>query len=131
MEEDFYATLKIITGEELFSKVSVCDEENRILLLLSSPIIVEEIKIKKYGRIGWKIEPWMKTTTEDLLVIDMNKVITITENNDVELISVYNQYVRESSIKDSTSNREILNRKMGYISSVIEAKEILEKIYRI
>lgn len=131
MEEDFYATIKLITGEELFSKVAVCDEEDRTLLLLSHPVMVEEIRLKKYGTVGWKVEPWIKTTDEDLFIIDMSRVVTITENNNIEIISVYHQYIRESSSNSSTPNKETLNRKMGYISSVIEAKEILEKLYRI
>lgn len=131
MEDDFYATIKLVTGEEIFSKVSVCDENDRTLLLLSNPILVEEIKMKKYGTIGWKVEPWIKTTDEDLFVIDMDRVITITENNNIEIISVYHQYVRESSSNNTTPNKETLNRKMGYISSVLEAKEILEKLYKI
>jgi hypothetical protein len=131
MEDDFYATIKLVTGEEIFSKVSVCEEENRTLLLLSNPIVVEEIKMKKYGTIGWKVESWLKTTDDDMFIIDMNKVMTITENNNVEIISVYHQYVRESSSEKESSTKETLNRKMGYISSVIEAKEILEKLYKI
>lgn len=131
MEDDFYATIKLVTGEEIFSKVSVCEEENRTLLLLSNPIVVEEIKMKKYGTVGWKVEPWIKTTDEDLFIVDMNRVITITENNNVEIISVYHQYVRESSSEKESSTKETLNRKMGYISSVLEAKEILEKLYKI
>lgn len=131
MEDDFYATIKLVTGEEIFSKVSVCEEENRTLLLLSNPIVVEEIKMKKYGTVGWKVESWLKTTDEDMFIIDMNKVMTITENNNVEIISVYHQYVRESSSEKDSSTKETLNRKMGYISSVIEAKEILEKLYKI
>jgi hypothetical protein len=131
MEDDFYATIKLVTGEEIFSKVSVCEEETRTLLLLSNPIVVEEIKMKKYGTVGWKVESWLKTTDDDLFIIDMSRVITITENNNVEIISVYHQYVRESSSEKESSTKETLNRKMGYISSVLEAKEILEKLYKI
>ena len=131
MEDDFYATIKLVTGEEIFSKVSVCDENDRTLLLLSNPILVEEIKMKKYGTIGWKVEHWIKTTDEDLFVIDMDRVITITENNNVDIISIYHQYVRESSSNSKNPNKETLDRKMGYISSVLEAKEILEKLYKI
>ena len=44
MEDDFYASLKLISGEEIFSKVSVCDEDNRTMLILAYPVILEEIK---------------------------------------------------------------------------------------
>ena len=45
IEDDFFATLKLKTGEELFAKVSATDEGDRTLLLVSHPIMVETIKI--------------------------------------------------------------------------------------
>lgn len=59
MEEDFYATLKLKSGEEIFAKVSPCEENDRMILLVSNPIIISEIKGKN-GIIGYKIEPWLK-----------------------------------------------------------------------
>ena len=38
MEDDFYASLKLISGEEVFAKVAACDEDNRILLLLTEKL---------------------------------------------------------------------------------------------
>ena len=35
IEDDFFATLKLKTGEELFAKVSATDEGDRTLLLVS------------------------------------------------------------------------------------------------
>ena len=65
MEEEFYASIKIVTGEEVFAKVCVCEEEGRTLLLLSNPVILDEVKVKKPGlkrqTIGYKVEPWLKT----------------------------------------------------------------------
>ena len=52
MEDDFYASIKLISGEEIFAKVSVCEEGERTLLLLSNPVILEQIKMKKMGN-GW------------------------------------------------------------------------------
>ena len=57
IEEDFYCTLKLKSGEEIFAKVAATEEEDRTLLLVSNPIIVNEIK-SKIGVVGYKIEPW-------------------------------------------------------------------------
>ena len=38
MEDEFYATLKLKTGEEIFCKVCASEEEERTLLLVSHPI---------------------------------------------------------------------------------------------
>ena len=50
IEDDFFATLKLKTGEELFARVSATDEGDRTLLLVSHPIMVETIKIR--GSLG-------------------------------------------------------------------------------
>ena len=75
IEDDFYCTLKLKTGEELFAKVAASEEEGRTMLIVSNPIIVDEIK-SKIGVVGYKIEPWLKTTTEDMFIINLNDVLT-------------------------------------------------------
>jgi hypothetical protein len=128
IEEDFYATVKLKTGEELFAKVAASEEEDRTFLIVSSPIIVSEIK-NRTGTVGYKLEPWLKTTTEDMFIINIEDVITLSESSDIEMINMYQNYVRESS-KKKNNNESKLSRKMGYISNVNDAKEILEKLYK-
>jgi len=127
IEDDFYATLKLKTGEEIFAKVAASEEEDRTILIISNPIIVAEIK-SRTGTIGYKIEPWLKTTKEDMFIINLDDVLTLSESSDIEMIMMYQTYVRQSS-KDST-NQSKINRRMGYISNVNDAKEILEKLYK-
>ena len=35
IEDDFYATIKLVSGEEIFAKVAASEEEDRTVLLLS------------------------------------------------------------------------------------------------
>ena len=127
IEEDFYATIKLKSGEEIFAKVAASEEEDRTLLLVSTPIVVHEIK-SRVGVVGYKLESWLKTTKEDLFIIDLSDVLTMSESNDLEMIQMYQSYVR-SSYRDK-KNEPKLSRKMGYISTVNDAKEILEKLFK-
>jgi hypothetical protein len=127
MEEDFYASIKLKTGEEIFARVLPCDENNKISLILTNPIIVENYK-GRGGIQGYKIEPWLKTTTEDMFMIKMEDIITITENTDMEMIFLHESYVRK--VSGLKNNKSPLSREMGYISNVNEAKKLLEKIYK-
>ena len=43
IEDDFYATLKLKSGEEIFAKVAASEEDNRTMLIITHPIIVNEI----------------------------------------------------------------------------------------
>jgi len=128
IEDDFYATLKLKSGEEIFAKVAASEEDDRTMLLVSNPIIVGEIK-SKIGIVGYKIEPWLKTTTEDMFILNMNDVLTMSESSDVEMIMMYQDYVRSSN-KLPGDNQSKLDRKMGRLGNVNDVKEILEKIFK-
>ena len=128
IEDDFYATVKLKSGEEIFAKVAATEEDDRTLLIVSNPIVVDEIKSRS-GVVGYKIEPWLKTTTEDMFILNLNDVLTLTESSDIEMIMLHQNYMRQSNI-NSDSNEYKIDRKMGYLSSVRDAKEILEKIYK-
>ena len=127
IEEDFYATLKLKTGEEIFAKVAANEEEDRTLLIISNPIIVSEIK-SRTGVVGHKLEPWLKTTTDDMFIINLEDVLTLSESSDIEMIMLYQDYMRQSS--KEKNNQSKINRRMGYIANVNDAKEILEKLYK-
>ena len=127
IEDDFYCTLKLKTGEEIFAKVAASDEEDRTILIVSNPITIAEIK-GRMGTVVYKLEPWLKTTTEDMFIINLDDVLTLSESSDIEMIMMYQSYVRSSN--KEKSNQPKLNRRMGYIANVNDAKEILEKLYK-
>ena len=124
IEEDFYATIKFKSGEEVFAKVAASEEEDRTMLIVSNPIIVSEIK-SRVGVVGYKLEPWLKTTKDDMFIINLQDILALSESSDIEMIQMYQSFVRQSS-KGSEAK---LSRQMGYLSSVNDAKDILEKLY--
>ena len=126
IEDDFYATLKFKSGEEIFAKVAASEEETRTMLLVSNPVIVNEIK-SKHGVVGYKVEPWLKTTTDDMFFIDLSDILTMAESFDIEMIMMYQNYVRQAT---KEGNYTKIDRKMGYLGNVNDTKEILEKIFK-
>jgi hypothetical protein len=127
MEDDFYASIKLKTGEEIFARVLPSDENNKINLIVTNPIIVENYK-NRNGIQGYKIEPWMKTTTEDMFLIKMEDIVTISENTDAEMIILHQSYVKK--VDDLKYNGRTISRGMGYLANVNDAKILLEKIYK-
>ena len=126
IQDDFYATLKFKSGEEIFAKVAASEEETRTMLLVSNPVIVNEIK-SKHGVVGYKVEPWLKTTTDDMFFIDLSDILTMSESFDIEMIMMYQNYVRQAT---KEGNYTKIDRKMGYLGNVNDTKEILEKIFK-
>ena len=128
IEDDFYCTVKFKSGEEIFAKVAASEEEDRTILLVSNPIIVQELK-SKMGVVGYKIEPWLKTTTDDMFVVNLEDVLTMSESTDIEMIMMYQDYIRSSESDKNSTNQSSIDRKMGRLGNVNDVKEILEKIY--
>ena len=127
IEDDFYATIKLKSGEEVFARVAASEEEDRTMLIIHTPVTFSEIK-NKGGLVGYKVEPWLKTTREDMFIINMDNVLTLSESSDMEMIMMYQHYLRDAH----RSNKEQkLNRRMGYISNVRDAKENLEKMFKL
>ena len=126
MEDDFYATIKLKCGDEIFAKVAASDEGDKIYVVITNPIVLEEIKVR--GKMaGYKLEPWLKTSTEDMFILELDDILTMSESSDIEMITNYQDFVRRSN--QTTQMKP--TKKMGYISTVSDAKEILEKLYNL
>ena len=127
MEDDFYGTIKFKNGEEVFAKIAASEETDRTMLVIHHPITVAEVK-SRAGTVGDKVEPWLKTTREDMFLINMDNVLTMSESSDIHMIQMYQRFVQDSS-RDN-KNQPKISRKMGYIATVNDAKDILEKLYK-
>ena len=127
IEDDFYATIKLNSGEEIFAKVAASEEKDRTMLIVHHPIMIGELK-GKHGVVGYKVEPWLRTSKEDMFIINLDNVLTLSESNDVEMIVMYQRYLRDS--EDDRTPESKISKKMGYVANVKDAKEILEKIYK-
>ena len=126
MEEDFYATIKFKSGEEIFARVGYSEEEDRTFLILSSPVIIERIK-NRAGIQGFRVEPWLKTSKDDLFIVNLDDVLTLNESTDMETIAMHETFSQQHD--EYYNPKKKLNRKMGYISTIKEAKKSLEQLY--
>ena len=127
IEDDFYATIKLSSGEEIYAKVAASEEEGRTMLIVHSPITIVEIKAKG-NLVGYKVEPWLKTTREDMFIINLDKVITLSESYDPEMIHMYQNFLRDAQ-RNPYEQSPKMSRRMGYIATVDDARNFLEKIF--
>ena len=128
IEDEFYGTIKFKNGEEIFAKVAASEEEDRTMLIVHTPVMVSEVKVKG-GLVGYKVEPWLKTSREDMFIINMDNVLTLSESSDMEMIGMYQNFLQD--FKRDTENNTQLNRKMGYLATVNAARGHLEKIFKL
>jgi hypothetical protein len=130
MGEDFYCILKLVSGEEILSLISVDENDGDPIVVLQNPVIMELIDSKEKSYV--KVRPWMELPSDDFFMIKLDKIITMTETTDKRLIDVYTKYLNDDdSIDVYKSNGEVkLSNEMGYISSVENARKKLEELYK-
>jgi hypothetical protein len=97
------------------------------MLILNNPVIIEVVVMKQIGMQGYKIDPWLKFADDDTFLMDMDKVLTISEVRDEETIEMYHKFLRQ---RDKKNSKNSLTPEMGYLSSVSEARKRFEKLYR-
>ena len=137
MGDEFYAIIKLVSGEEIFSMVCSDSNEDDPILLLHHPVIMNMIQSPKGSFI--KVTPWMEMTDDDMFAVRLDKIITMTETNDKKLIQVYKHYIEDVDNENNQDTLDIykfggkvdISNQMGYISSVEEARSSLEKIFNL
>jgi hypothetical protein len=127
MEEEFYASIKLSTGEEIVSKVCYMTEEDS--LLVENPMLVEKVTQKKSGKIveGFSLKEWIASSYDDMFIIKMDQVVTISELD--ERIAKYYEVSLDSYKNGTNGKSSNISREMGYLGSVEETKKKLEILF--
>ena len=127
MGDEFHAVLKLITGEEIFALVSVDENDGDSIIMLSNPVVMKML----YNGAGQyvKVRPWLELPTEDLFLMKYDKIVTMSEISDKQMIKFYNRYLNEDDIDIELDGKVSLNPKMGFITTVEDARQSLENIF--
>ena len=138
MDNEFYASVKLVSGEELFSVVSVEEGTDNPLIMLQNPVIMKMVSTPEGSIV--KVKTWMNIPGDDPIVIRWDKVITVTEIKDNSVINIYNNYLEDERFDinqigevNKTHKNDVkskLTNKMGYISTVEDARKYLEGVYK-
>ena len=127
MGDEFHAVLKLITGEEIFSLVSVDENDGDSIIMLSNPVIMKMMHSPAGQYV--KVKPWLELPDQDLFLIKYDKIVTMSEISDKQMIKFYNRYLNEDDIDIELDGKVSLNPKMGFITTVEDARQSLENIF--
>jgi len=130
MGEDFYAIIKLISGEEILSLVMVDENDGDPIIVLQNPVVMKVHSGPTGSYV--KVKPWIELADDDFFMIKLDKVITMTETKDKKLIQLYQHYMTDDdSIELYKPSGEVkVSDKMGYVSSVEDARKKLEELYK-
>lgn len=130
MGEEFYAIIKLISGEEILSLVMVDENDGDPIIVLQNPVVMKVYSGPTGSYV--KVKPWIELAEDDFFMIKLDKVITMTETKDKKLIELYNHYLSDNdSIESYKPSGEVkVSNRMGYISSVEDARKNLENLFK-
>ena len=96
--------------------------------MLSNPVIMKML----HGPVGnyVKVKPWLELPDQDLFLIKYDKIITMSEVTDEQMIKFYNRYLNEDDIDIEIDGKVSLNGKMGLLTTVDDARQSLENIFK-
>ena len=134
MEEEFVATIKLTTGEEIISKVSYMPDDDS--LVLENPMAVTHIaqQRKNLHINGFALSEWIHSTFDHMFVLPKQHILTMTEVEDEKIQHFYNESVKKHVVElDAFKKSQIpqpFTRNMGHLGSVTKTKKFLEDLYK-
>ena len=129
MEEEFHGVIKLVTGEEIFGLISV--EENDLgnpVVLVQTPVTMKVLS-HAHGQYV-KIKPWLELADEDMYLIAYDRIITMSQVKDSQMIDFYTRYLEEDGLDFELDGKVKLQEGMGFISTVDDARKKLEDIFK-
>jgi hypothetical protein len=130
MEEEFYATLKLVSGEEVVAKVCYLPDEDKIML--DRPLAVENAKQKK-GNVevtGFALKEWISATFDNMFIIKRDHILTMSEISE-DIQEFYEKTLSKiENGKNLAGKGDKLPRAAGYLGSIQETKKSLEDIFK-
>ena len=129
-DQEFLATLKLVSGEEVISMVLYLEDEDKVLL--SNPFSVEQSR-QKQGQLeitGFAFKEWVMASFDNMYIISRNHIITITEVEGPISEFYYKNLNKLENSKQLLHKPNKLPRKSGYLGSINETKKSLEDIYK-
>ena len=130
MGEEFIATVKLITGEEIVSKVVYLEDEDKVML--ENPLQVDSAKQRK-GALeisGFSFREWVCATFDKMFIINRDHIITVSEIEG-PIVDFYKEtLLRMENGKSLNGKGGKLPRGSGYLGSVTDMKKSLENIFK-
>jgi hypothetical protein len=134
MIDEFYASVKLTTGEELIGYIELYEDG----ITITEPLVLEDMSmfediIDNPHATGLKLSKWIKSSTEEIFFIRDDKIITIADLNEMGIrtykkalvdIAKTNQKLKKQAIR---SNNKI--RYEGSKQNINEARSKFENLF--
>lgn len=132
MQDNFFATLKLITGEEILAEVCPSEENEVDFLIVQNPIVISETmqidQEKGVAVSGLVPKKWMLYSNDDMTIIYKTHIISLSELD--KFGSDFYQKALIAARMSSPVKRKVDSRdNVGYVGNVKDHRKLLERMY--
>ena len=134
LEDDFYATIKLTTGEEVLAQVTPASENRKDFFILNDPIVLESSESSIDHAMGVthnNLVPkkWLNYSTDDMAIVHSDKVVTISEL-DMFGIEFYRNALLVAKVSSPIKRKVKTQEHSGFIGTVEDARAMFERLYK-
>ena len=132
MNESFYATLKLVTGEEILAEITSMNENGSDFFLVNDPIIVSEnVQIDHQKGIavsGLIPKRWQLYANDSMTIINKNHVVSVSELDKFGS-EFYSKALIAARMSSPIKRKVESSENVGYVGKVSDSRKYLEKMY--
>lgn len=132
MEDPFYASIKLTTGEEILAEVCSTHEDGEHFFVVSNPIVINESMTidHKKGVIMSGLTPkkWMMYANDDLTIIHKEHVISISEMDKFGA-AFYSKALVAARISSPIRRSIRTVENTGFVGKIENARNKLERLF--
>ena len=132
MSEHFFATIKMITGEEVLSEIVVTEEHGVEFYVLKDPITISENTsvdpIKGIAFSGLIPKKWMLYANDDMTVVHKQHVITMSEMDKFG-VEFYRKALIAARVSTPIKRKVESTDHSGYLGKVNDQRDLIKRMY--
>ena len=132
MQDNFFATLKLITGEEILAEVCPSEENDVDFLIVQNPIVISEtMQIdhqKGVAVSGLVPKRWMLYSNDDMTIVYKSHVISLSELDKFGT-DFYQKALIAAKMSSPIKRKVDSKDNVGYVGNIKDHRLLLEKMY--
>ena len=132
MRDSFYATVKLITGEEILAEVTLTEENGAQFFLVNEPIVVNETMQVDHQKgiavSGLVPKKWQLYASDTMTIIQKEHVISISEMDKFG-VDFYMKALLAAKMSSPIKRKVDSSENVGYVGTVDETRLLLELLY--
>ena len=132
MRDSFYATVKLITGEEILAEVTLTEENGAQFFLVNEPIVVNETMQVDHQKgiavSGLVPKKWQLYASDTMTIIQKEHVISISEMDKFG-VDFYMKALLAAKMSSPIKRKVDSTDNVGYVGNVNETRLLLELLY--